>query len=74
MTQFGDEGTVTDLAVVTVYDGDFETLWEAGSLFEAFGGGLELRLDGSTIIGVGEFYPAGDPASEPVQGELQANC
>ena len=74
ITQFGDEGTVTELAVITVYDGDYETLWEAGSIYEAFGGSLELSLDGSTIVGSGSFYAAADPAAVPVQGELQANC
>lgn len=74
ITQFGDEGTVTDLAVITVYDGDFETLWEAGSIYEAFGGSLDLSVDGATIVGSGSFYAAGDPAAVPVQGDLQANC
>jgi hypothetical protein len=74
VTQFGDEGTVTDLAVITVYDGDYETLWEAGSFYEAFGGTIDLSLDGSTILGSGSFYPAADPAAEPVQGELRADC
>jgi hypothetical protein len=74
ITQFGDEGAVTDLAVITVYDGDYETLWEAGTVYEAFGGSIELSVDGATIVGTGSFYPAADPAAEPVEGDLQANC
>jgi len=74
VTQFGDEGAVTGLAVITVYDGDYEALWEAATFYEAFGGLIELTLDGSTIVGSGSFYAAADPAAEPVQGELQAKC
>ncbi len=55
ITQLGDEGTVTDLAVITVYGGDYETLWEAGSTNEGFGGSLDLSLDGSTIVGSGSL-------------------
>jgi hypothetical protein len=74
ITQFGDEGTVTDIASVDVYDGDYETLWGAATLYEAFGGSLELTLDGTTIRGVGTFYSGGDPAGEAVEGEVIANC
>jgi len=75
ITQFGDEGTVTGIANVSVYDGDYETLWEANTFFEAFGGGLELTLDGSTIRGSGTFFPDADPAAgEGVPGEIVANC
>ena len=74
ITQFGNEGPVTELSVVTVYDGDFNTLYEASSTFEAFGGNLTLDLDGSTITGTGDFYPAADPAAASVPGEVTANC
>ena len=75
ITQFGDEGTITGTGSVSVYDSDFETLWEASTFFEAFGGGLELTLDGSTIRGSGTFYPDADPAAgEGVPGEIVANC
>jgi hypothetical protein len=74
ITQFGDEGTVTGLASISVYDASYDSLWEAATLFEAFGGTIELSLDGSTITGSGSFYPAGDPASTPVDGEVVANC
>jgi len=74
ITQFGDEGTVTGLASISVYDASYDTLWEAASLYEAFGGTIELLLDGSTISGRGSFYPAGDPSSTPVGGEVTANC
>lgn len=74
ITQFGDEGTVTEIASVDVYDGEFETLWGAATLYEAFGGSLELTLEGTTIRGVGTFYSGGDPAGEAVEGEVIANC
>ena len=74
ITQFGDEGTVTEIASVDVYDGDFETLWGAATLYEAFGGSLDLTLEGTTIRGVGTFYSGGDPAGEAVEGEVIANC
>ena len=75
ITQFGDEGTITGTGSVSVYDSDFETLWEASTFFEAFGGGLELTLDGSTIRGSGTFYPDADPSTgEGVPGEIVANC
>ena len=74
ITQFGDEGPVVDLASISVYDASFETLWEANSLFEAFGGGAELTLDGSTINGTGMFFPAGDIEGTAVAGTVVANC
>jgi hypothetical protein len=74
ITQFGDEGPVVDLATISVYDASFETLWEANSLFEAFGGGAELTLDGSTINGTGSFFPAGDIEGTAVAGTVVANC
>jgi hypothetical protein len=74
ITQFGDEGTVTGLSVITVYDGDYETLWEANTLYEAFGGSLELAVEGSSIIGSGSFYENADPAADPVEGALRADC
>lgn len=74
ITQFGDEGTVTDFASISVYDASFETIWEAASLFEAFGGTIELSLDGSTVTGSGSFYPGGDPTTTPVEGQVVANC
>ena len=75
VTQFGSEGTVTDLATVSVYDAEnFDSLWEASTIFEAFGGTLTLALDGSTVTAEGSFYPAADPAAEAVEGQLVANC
>lgn len=74
VTQFGDEGTVTDLSVVSVYDGDFNTLYEASSTYEAFGGSLTLNLDGNQITGTGDFYPGGDPAETSTPGDLVADC
>ena len=74
ITQFGDEGPVVDIASISVYDASFETLWEANSLFEAFGGGAELTLDGSTINGTGSFFPAGDIEGTAVNGTVIASC
>ena len=75
ITQFGDEGTVTGLATVSVYDATtFDSLWEASSTNEVFGGTVELSLDGSTITGTGAFFPGGDIAAEPVDGDVVANC
>jgi hypothetical protein len=74
ITQFGDEGTVTGIASVTVYDADYETLWEANSFYDAVGGSIELSVDGSTIRGSGSFFPAGDIAATPVDGEIVAEC
>ncbi len=71
ITQFGDEGTITDVASISVYDGDFETLWEANSMF---GSPVELTLDGSTIRGTGSFLPGPDLMGESVEGEVVANC
>lgn len=77
ITQFGDEGTVTSLSSVSVYDAtSFDSLWGASSLYEPFGGGLELTLDGSTIRGTGTFFAGDDPGTSPdgVAGEVVANC
>ncbi|MEO1058821.1 MAG: hypothetical protein AAFY28_18090 [Actinomycetota bacterium] len=75
VTQFGDEGTVTGIASISVYDAaSFEPLWDATSINEAFGGGVTLSLDGSTVTGSGSFYPMGDIEQEPVDGELVATC
>jgi hypothetical protein len=78
ITQFGAEGsgTVTDIASVSVYDGDFNVLWEANNGYEPFGGTVELSLDGSTINGVGEFFAGGDPIAnpDPVPGTVEARC
>ena len=54
-----------------VYDGDYETLWEANSMFGSI---VELALDGSTIRGTGSFLAGGDISNEPVDGEVVANC
>lgn len=77
ITQFGDEGTVTELATISVYDASsFESLWGASSTYEPLGGGLELTLDGSTISGTGTFFAGDDPIASPegVGGEVVANC
>ena len=74
ITQFGDEGPITDLGTISVFNGSFDTLWEASSIFEAFGGNFELSLDGSTIRGAGSFYAGADPAATPLEGEVTANC
>ncbi len=71
ITQFGDEGTITGVASISVYDGDFETLWEANSMF---GSPVELTLDGSTIRATGSFLPGPDLMGESVEGEVVANC
>ncbi len=71
ITQFGDEGTITGVASISVYDGDYETLWEANSMF---GSEVELSLDGSTIRGTGSFLEGGDISNEAVDGEVVANC
>ena len=61
---------------MSVYDGSYNTLWEASNTYEPFGGGLELSVDGSTITGVGEFFAEGDPMvnPEPVPGTVEARC
>jgi len=77
ITQFGDEGTVTEIASVSVNDAEtFDSLWGASSIYEPFGGSLELTLDGSTIRGVGSFFAGDDPGASPeaVDGEVVANC
>ena len=71
ITQFGDDGTITGVASISVYDGDFETLWEANSMF---GSPVELTLDGSTIRGTGSFLAGGEMGGEVVDGEVVANC
>jgi len=71
ITQFGDEGTITDVASISVYDAEYETLWEANSMF---GSAVELTVDGTTIRGSGSFIEGGDMMNEPVEGEIVANC
>ena len=71
ITQFGDEGTITDVASISVYDGDFETLWDANTMF---GSSVELTLDGTTIRGTGSFLPGPDLIGDAVDGEVVANC
>lgn len=74
ITQFGDEGTITDIASISVYDASYDTLWEASTFYEVAGGSVELSLDGSTIRGTGSFFPGGDITAEPVEGEVVAEC
>lgn len=77
ITQFGDDAPVTGLASVTVYDATtFDSLWAASSLYESFGGSLELSLQGSVISGTGTFFAGDDPIASPegVVGEFVANC
>lgn len=74
ITQFGDEGNVTGIATISVYDESYESLWEAGTFYEAVGGTIELSLDGSTIRGSGSFFPGGDMTATPVDGEIVAEC
>lgn len=71
ITQFGDEGTVTGVASISVYDGDFETLWDANTMF---GSSVELTLEGTTIRGTGSFLPGPDLIGDAVEGEVVANC
>ena len=71
ITQFGDEGTITGVASISVYNGDYDTLWDASSIY---GSAVELTLDGSTIRGTGSFLPGPDLMGEPVEGEVVANC
>lgn len=76
VTQFGDEGTVQGTAVISVTEGEapYDTLWDAATLYEVVGGTIDLALDGATITGSGSFYPGGDNAAEPVEGELVVSC
>ncbi|MDJ0769152.1 MAG: hypothetical protein QNJ12_10170 [Ilumatobacter sp.] len=74
ITQFGSSGTITDMATISVYDESLETLWEAGTLYESFGGSIVLTLDGSTVRASASFYPGGDVAARPVEGDIVANC
>ena len=71
ITQFGDEGTITGVASISVYNSDYDTLWDASSIY---GSAVELTLDGSTIRGTGSFLPGPDLEGEPVEGEIVANC
>jgi hypothetical protein len=71
ITQFGNEGTITGVASISVYDGNYETLWDASSLY---GSTVELTLDGSTIRGTGSFLPGPDLIGDAVEGEVVANC
>ncbi len=71
VTQFGDDGTVTGVASISVYNGDYETLWEANTMF---GSEVELTLEGSTISGTGSFLEGGELSDAPVEGTLVANC
>ncbi len=71
ITQFGDEGTITGVASISVYDGNFESLWEANTMF---GSAVELTLDGSTIRGTGSFLAGGEMTDEAVEGEIVADC
>jgi hypothetical protein len=71
ITQFGNDGTITGVASISVYNGDFETLWEANTMF---GSAVELTLDGSTIRGTGSFLPGPELMGDAVDGEVVANC
>ncbi len=71
ITQFGDDGTITGVASISVDDGDYQTLWEANSMF---GSTVELVLDGSTLRGTGSFLEGGDISNETVEGEVVATC
>lgn len=71
ITQFGDEGTITGIASISVYDGDYETLWEANSML---GSGVELTLEGSTIRGTGSFFEGEEFGGDTIEGEVVANC
>lgn len=71
VTQFGAD-SFGGAANISLYDStSYDTLWEAASLY---GTEIELNLDGSTVTGSGDFYPAGDIAATPVAGQLVANC
>ena len=71
VNQFGDAGLLTGFASISVYDSNFENLWEADDLF---GIETELTLEGSTIRGSGGFVPGSDPLGDPIQGEIVVNC
>jgi hypothetical protein len=71
ITQFGDTGTITGIASISVYDGNYETLWDASSML---GTDVELTLDGSTIRGTGNFVEGEDYGGETVEGEVVADC
>lgn len=71
VTQFGAD-SFGGAATISLYDStSYDTLWEASSLY---GTEIDLALDGSTVIGSGDFYPEGDIAATPVTGQLVANC
>lgn len=77
ITQFGNDGTITGVASITVYDGNFDTLWSAESFYEAFGGSIELELAGSTVTGSATFFSGDDPLAadaEQVGGTVEARC
>ncbi len=71
VTQFGAD-SFGGAASISLYDStSYDTLWEANSFY---GTEVELNLDGSTVTGSGDFYPAGDIAATPVAGQLVVNC
>ena len=71
VTQFGAD-SFNGAASISLYDStSYDTIWEASSLY---GTEIELNLAGSTVTGLGDFYPAGDIAATPVAGQLVADC
>ena len=71
VTQFGAD-SFDGAANISLYDStSYDTLWEASSLY---GTQVELNIDGSTVTGSGDFYPAGEIAATPVPGQLVVNC
>ena len=71
VTQFGAE-SFDGASNISLYDStSYDTLWEASSFY---GPTVDLTLDGSTVLGSGDFYPAGDVTATPVPGQLVATC
>jgi hypothetical protein len=68
---FGEGGVSTGFASISVYDGNYETLWEANSMIRT---DVELTLDGSKIRGTGSFIEGENYGGETVDSEVVANC
>lgn len=72
--QDGDGGRGSQTAFIRVEDADAQAVWESASLYVNSGGTAALSLDGTTITGVGGFFPAADFEAEPIVGTLTAEC
>lgn len=61
-------------AFIRVEDADAKAIWESGSIYVNSGGSAALSLDGTTITGIGGFFPAARFDAKPVVGTLTAQC